>query len=333
MFAVGLEQTLELLLEDQGNFISGEAMSQKLGVSRAAVWKHIAQLREQGYEIDAVKNKGYALTSAPNILEKTRISQGLEGQWLGQEIVCLPSIDSTNTEVKRRAMSGGKQGLVITSEEQTAGRGRRGRSFHSPLGTGLYFSFLYRPDCDASALHDLTAWVAVAVAEGIEACCGLAPSIKWTNDLLLNGKKISGILTEISLESESSFVEYVVVGIGINVNHQEGDFPPELGEFTSSIAMETGKTICRNQLCQDILLALNSMFSQLPQEKTKYLAAYRQRCITLGKEVQVLRGEARKEGKALDIDEEFRLLVEYPDGTKESLGTGEVSVRGMYGYI
>lgn len=330
---VGQEKILKMLLQEEGNFLSGEVMSQTLGVSRTAVWKSIAQLRDQGYEIKSVQNKGYSLISSPDRLEKVAMSQGLEGQLIGRELICLASIDSTNSEVKRRAMAGAEEGLVVTAEEQTAGRGRRGRSFHSPSGTGLYFSVLLRPKCSVEELSNLTAWVAVAVAEGVETTCGTKPAIKWTNDLVLNGKKISGILTELSIESESGFVEYVVVGVGINVNHKKGDFPPDLEQTTSSIAIETGGTLCRACLCRDILLSLNKMISTFPQGKTAYLEAYRENCLTLGREVQVIVGEDRRPATAVGIDEEFRLLVDYPDGSQEALSAGEVSVRGMYGYI
>ncbi len=330
---MGQEKVIEMLLKSQGGYLSGEAMSQELGVTRSAVWKMINQLRCCGYEIDSVKNRGYSLVSAPDSLEKVILSQGFETSLLGRDMECFPSIDSTNSEVKRRAMAGANAGLVVVAEEQTAGRGRRGRSFHSPKDTGLYLSFLLRPQCSVEELSDLTPRVAVAVAQGIETCCSVAPEIKWTNDLLLHGKKISGILTELSLESDSDFVEFAVVGIGLNVNHQKGDFPASLEEFTSSIAMETGQTWRRDFLCRDILSALNQVIGGYPENKSHCLEQYRQACITLGKEVQVLRGEERRQGKALEIDSDFRLLVRYEQGEEEWLSAGEVSVRGMYGYV
>lgn len=330
---MGQEKVIEMLLHGQGEYLSGEAMSQELGVTRTAVWKMVSQLRERGYVIDSVKNKGYSLISAPDFLNKVQISQGLEQCMFAQNIHCFSSIDSTNSEVKRRAVAGAESGLLVVAEEQTAGRGRRGRSFHSPKDTGLYLSFLLRPQCTVGELSDLTPRIAVAVAEGISACCGVETGIKWTNDLILNGKKISGILTELSLESDSDFVEYVVVGIGINVNHQPGDFPEELEHFTSSIAIETGEIWRREELCRHILLALSQWIQGYPGNKSNCLEKYRKACITVGKEVQVLRGETRRQGKAQEIDDEFRLRVTYDDGEEEVLSAGEVSVRGMYGYV
>lgn len=326
-----MEKVLKLLLEAQGGFLSGEKMSQILGVSRTAVWKSVNRLKEKGYHIESVPNKGYCLRNLSDKLDAVQLSLGMEG--LPFYFDCHESIDSTNNEVKRQAMNGAKEGLVVVAEEQVAGKGRRGRSFHSPSGTGLYFSLLLRPSCKVEQLTPLTAWVAVAVAEGIEAHCGLSPEIKWCNDLVLGGKKISGILTELSIESESGFVEFVVVGIGINVNHSTEDFPEELQDFTSSLYEQGGQLLCRNALCREILFALNRMYSCFFTENRDYLENYRQRCLTVGKEVQVHLGEEITPALAVEIDEEFRLVVQYSDGSCVPLSGGEVSVRGMYGYI
>lgn len=330
---MGQESVLALLLQQSGQYLSGETMSQQLGVSRTAIWKSIAQLKEQGYEIDSVKNKGYALLKSPDRLDKVVISQGFAQSPIGGEILCLPTIDSTNNEVKRLAMAGAKSGLVVTAEEQTQGKGRRGRQFHSPPDTGLYMSVLLRPQCTVETLTPLTAWVAVAVAEGIAACASVDVGIKWTNDLLLGGKKLSGILTELALETQTNFVEYVVIGIGINVNHQKCQFPLDLQDISTSLYEETGEKLCRNRLCRSIISALNRMISSFPQGKEDYLEKYRQRCLTLGQDVFVLRGGQKQEAKALEIDDEFRLLVSYPQGTQEFLSSGDVSVRGKFGYI
>ncbi len=326
------ETVLQVLLQERGDFLSGEAISQKIGVTRAAVWKYIVVLREQGYEIDSVRNRGYRLSSLPDRLEPLVIGKGLEQAKIGREILCFPTIDSTNLELRRRGMAGEQEGLVVIAEEQTAGKGRRGRSFFSPAGTGLYLSFLLRPSCSPIELAQLTPWVAVAVAEGIQACCNLTPSIKWTNDLLLDGKKLSGILTELVVENESGFVEYAVVGIGVNVNQQKEDFPQELQEMTTSLLQATGRNICRNELCHEILSALNRMISAFPQEKEPYLQRYRELCVTTGKEVLVVVGDSQQEAKALEIDDNFALLVEYPHGERCYLSSGEVSVRGICGY-
>ena len=222
------EKVLSLLLEQGDRYVSGEAMSRALGISRAAVWKAIEALRQEGYVIRSAPNRGYRLENAPDRVREGELSGPLAGCRVGGHLLCLETIDSTNTEAKRQAMAGAPDGLVIVSEEQTGGRGRRGRSFQSPKGKGLYLTALLRPRLDPSQVADITAWVAVAVCDGIEAACGVRPQIKWTNDLVLNGKKLCGILTELGLESESNDLDYLITGIGINVNHTPEDFDSEV---------------------------------------------------------------------------------------------------------
>ena len=183
------EKVLSLLLEQGDRYVSGEAMSRALGISRAAVWKAIEALRQEGYVIQSAPNRGYRLENAPDRVREGELSGPLAGCRVGGSLMCLETIDSTNTEAKRQAMAGAPDGLVIVSEEQTGGRGRRGRSFQSPKGKGLYLTALLRPRLDPSQVADITAWVAMAVCDGIEAACGVRPQIKWTNDLVLNGKK------------------------------------------------------------------------------------------------------------------------------------------------
>lgn len=330
---VKIEDILQFLFEKEGEYVSGEEMSQGLGVSRSAIWKGISTLREQGYEIDSKPNRGYCLQNSPVGIEKTKLANLLKEQSLITSVVCVPSIDSTNTEVKRCATQGAKEGLLVVAEHQTAGRGRRGRSFYSPTGKGLYFSLLLRPHVPYEELMDLTAWVAVAVSRGIAQYSGITPTIKWTNDILWEEKKISGILTEISLESESDFVDYVVVGVGINVHQKKEEFPEELREMAISLEDVTKKDLDRGALCASVVSSICEMYGHFPQEKQKYLQQYRELCVTVGKQVQVLKGENRRSGVATGIDDCFRLLVRYEDGEEEVLSTGEVSVRGMYGYI
>ena len=245
------EKVLSLLLEQGDRYVSGEAMSRALGISRAAVWKAIEALRQEGYVIQSAPNRGYRLENAPDRVREGELSGPLAGCRVGGSLMCLETIDSTNTEAKRQAMAGAPDGLVIVSEEQTGGRGRRGRSFQSPKGKGLYLTALLRPRLDPGAVADITAWVAVAVCDGIEAACGVRPQIKWTNDLVLNGRKLCGILTELGLESETNALDYLVPGIGINVNQQPEDFSPDISSWditsplrisiTTPLAMITGR--------------------------------------------------------------------------------------------
>lgn len=325
------DEVLALLKAQGGAPLSGEAMSQKLGVSRAAVWKAMEGLRQEGYVISSAPRRGYALEESPDLLSPGELMD--PGRKIGANLVCLDTVDSTNNEVKRRAVDQVPEGLVVVSAQQTGGRGRRGRSFQSPKGKGLYLTALLRPRLDPSQVADITAWVAVAVCDGIEAACGVRPQIKWTNDLVLNGKKLCGILTELGLESESNDLDYLITGIGINVNHTPEDFDAEVRPIATSLAQELGHPVRRAQLAVEIIRALDRMYAQFPQHKQEYLERYRADCLTVGKQVQLITPAAREEAFAVAIDDDFRLVVEYPDGRRAALSAGEVSVRGMYGYV
>ena len=327
------ETILSLLLAHQKDYLSGEAMSQQLGISRAAVWKAIETLRQEGYVITSAPNRGYRLDSAPDRIREGELSGHLSGCTIGSHLLCLDVIDSTNTECKRQAMAGAPHGLAVLSEEQTGGRGRLGRSFQSPKGCGLYLSLLLRPKLPPQEVVDFTAWVAVAVCDGIEAACGVRPQIKWTNDIVLGGKKLCGILTELGLESETNSLQYLVTGIGVNVNHTPEDFDEEIRSIATSLSMYLGKPIRRAGLAIELLKALDRMYAGFPHNKQEYLDRYRADCLTVGKDVQLITPVSRQEAHALSIDDKFRLVVEFPDGSQKALSAGEVSVRGMYGYV
>ena len=325
------EKVLSLLR--QGGYVSGEAMSQRLGISRAGVWKAIEGLRQEGYVIASAPNRGYQLEEAPDRLREGELSGPLAGALVGSKLLCLDCIDSTNTECKRQAMSGAPEGLVVTAEEQTGGRGRRGRGFQSPRGKGLYLSALFRPELELSQVSDFTAWVAVAVCDGIEACCHIRPQIKWTNDIVFQGKKLVGILTELGMESESGALDYMVTGIGINVNHGPEDFVPEIRDMASSLAQVLGRPVRRAELAAQVMLALDRMYAGYPGNKAEYLEKYRAGCVTTGRQVQLITPASRREAFAREIDDQFNLVVELPGGARETICAGEVSVRGMYGYV
>ena len=327
------EKVLSLLREKPGEYLSGEAMSRTLGISRAGVWKAIEGLRQEGYVIASAPNRGYRLKDAPDKLRAGELAGPLAGALVGSTLLCLDVIDSTNTECKRRAMAGAPEGLVVTAEEQTGGRGRRGRSFQSPKGKGLYLSALFRPSLEPARTADFTAWVAVAVCDGIEACCGVRPQIKWTNDIILNGRKLVGILTELGLESESNTLDYLVTGIGINVNEEAGDFSPEIQEVATSLLQELGHPVRRAELCAQVALALDRMYAAYPQAKAEYLEKYRAGCLTPGRQVQLITPNSRRQAFALEVDDNFNLVGELHNGKRETISAGEVSVRGMYGYV
>lgn len=327
------DNILRLLIQ-AGRYISGEEMSKTLGVTRAAVWKGIEALRQAGYVISSAPGLGYKLELCPNKLSAGAISARLgPNTEVGREIVCLEQVDSTNTYLKRRGAEGAPHGLAAAAEEQTGGRGRRGRRFESPKGAGLYLSVLLRPSCTPEQAVPLTAWVGVAVCDGVEAACGLRPRIKWTNDIILNGKKLCGILTEMSVEGETGAVQYVVAGMGTNVHESAEDFAAAgLSNIATSLAIE-GRAVDRCVLAAHLLTALDRMAREFPKEKARWLERYRADCLTPGRAVTLLRPDGQEQAVAVGIDENFGLVVEYPDGRRETVTSGEVSVRGIAGYV
>ena len=221
---------------------------------------------------------------------------------------------------------------MVLSDHQTVGHGRRGRSFLSPAGVGLYLSILLRPACPPTRLMHLTCAAGVAMCNAIEESVGFRPGIKWTNDLVFGKRKLGGILTELRLNSQG-LVDYAIVGIGINCCQSYQDFPPEIREIAGSLSMVTGQTVDRFRVAAAELDALYAMSQGLLTRQEAILVQYRRDCITLGQEISLVRGEEVRHGKALDIDGEGALVVLFPDGHTEAINSGEVSVRGMYGYV
>ncbi len=327
------ERVLALLNAAAGEYCSGEEMSRVLGISRAAVWKAVESLRGEGCGISSMPRKGYRLDELPDGLRPVMLAQALSGCRLGREIVCLDTVDSTNSEVKRRAAAGAKEGLVVTAEEQAGGRGRLGRSFQSLRGQGLYLSVLLRPVFPPATAVELTAYTAVAVCDGIGECCGVRPQIKWTNDIVLGGKKLCGILTEMEIEGESGALNFVVAGIGVNVKQTPTDFGRELSSIAISLESYLGRTVSRGALAEAIIRSLDRMYEDFPEKKELWLERYRADCVTVGREVVILRRGQREAAFAEGIDDNFNLMVRFPDGRHENITAGEVSVRGLLGYI
>lgn len=240
------------------------------------------------------------------------------------------TIDSTNTHLKQLAEAGAESGTAVIAHAQTGGRGRLGRSFHSPAGSGIYLSYLLRPNCRPDELMHLTCAVATHMCDAIEKATGLRPGIKWTNDLVYGKRKLGGILTELGFDN--GLVSYAVVGIGINCTQAEADFPPELRSIAASLAAVTGNPVDKSALEREMLSALEAMAQHL-SDKESVLLKYRKDCITLGQKVCVIRGEEISYGTALDVDSEGALVVRFEDGSIRAVSSGEVSVRGMYGYL
>ncbi|RGX55946.1 biotin--[acetyl-CoA-carboxylase] ligase [Anaerotruncus sp. AF02-27] len=317
-------EVLSVLESQKGIYISGEALARKLGISRAAVWKAIGELREEGYRITALTRKGYLLENASDLLSAEAVRLFLRRE-PGREIICRKLVSSTNQAAKELALSGAPDGALLLAEEQSEGRGRRGRGFVSPPGAGIYLSALLRPQLLAADAVLITAAAAVAVCEAVQALCGIDLGIKWVNDLYLGDRKVCGILTEAATDFESGSVEYMVVGIGINFTTRPEDFPEELRTVAGSLFPKGEAPVSRSQLAAEIVNRLEELLPGLPQRR--FLAAYRARSILLGERVEVLRGEKREIARAVAIDDDARLVIQKEDNTTEALRSGEISIR------
>nr|WP_325185627.1 biotin--[acetyl-CoA-carboxylase] ligase [uncultured Oscillibacter sp.] len=328
-------RTVLELLRGREDFLSGEDLSRRLGLSRAAVWKAVDALRKEGYAIEARTGLGYRLTAAPDAMTESEIRSFLgETALVGRTLQCFDELDSTNLRAKQLALAGAPDGAVVTADCQTAGRGRMDRSFQSPRGKGVYLTALLRPDLPPERLLPVTAMAGVAVCDAVEELCGVRPGLKWPNDPVLGGKKLCGILTELSLEGETGRVQYLVLGIGVNVGQTAGDFTPEVAEMATSLAMALGRSVSRPALAAAEIRALDRLYADLLEGNlAPYLAACRRDCVNLGRTVQLISPDGTREtARALDIDDDFSLVVRGSAGEVKTVRSGEVSVRGMYGY-
>ena len=323
------ERVYQLLREQAGTFVSGQELSGLLGISRAAVWKAIDSLRRDGYVIEARTGLGYRLTAAPDALTEREIRRQLAIPC--PDLRCFEEIDSTSSYLKREALLGAPHGAVAAANFQNAGRGRMTRSFQSPPGKGVYLSVLLRPQLPVSQLMGVTGMTAVAICNAVERAAGVRPGIKWTNDLVLNGRKICGILTEMALESETGLAQYLVIGAGVNVSHTPEDFGPDVARMATSLVQE-GYSVSRSVLAARMIEELDILSASLKDGAGEWTARYRRDCVNLGKQVRLLWDDRQTEARALDIDEQFGLIVRLPDGSETTVRTGEVSVRGLYGY-
>jgi BirA family transcriptional regulator, biotin operon repressor / biotin---[acetyl-CoA-carboxylase] ligase len=326
------KEILRLLKENTTGFVSGQHISEKLEVSRTAIWKYINQIKEDGYEIESISKKGYRIISAPDLLTYEEIEPYLSTNFIGRSIVHFDSIDSTNSKAKQLADSAEADGTIIISEEQTNGRGRLGRSWVSPKHKGVWMSIILKPDLNPMEAVKLTQIAAAAVVEASSEL-GMKTFVKWPNDIVMNHKKICGILTEMS--AELTRINYVIVGIGINVNIDEADFPEDIKAIATSLKTETKASVNRQELVGKILNNFETLYLKFIKEndiKTS-LHICRQNSALLGREIMVVKRAGNVEAKALDIDAEGRLLVQYADGSEEYVISGEVSIRGKGSYV
>ena len=319
------------LLRGGTDYISGERMSEAFGVSRSMIWKVIKGLRDEGYVIDSVTNKGYKLVGVPDLVTEEEIRSVLETEIFGREIYDFSEIDSTNVIAKARAREGAGEGVVFIAESQTGGKGRLGKNWVSPSGTGIWMSVVVRPEIVPQEVSGITLVVGLAICKAIREVTDLPAYIKWPNDIVVNGKKVCGILTEMSAEIDR--VNYVIIGIGINVNTTK--FPKELQEVATSIKIESGVQYRRKDIVAKVLMFFEEYYQQYIQGQSLVgiLDAYKSLCITLKNEVSIINKSQSYRATPVDIDESGALVVKKEDGTRETITSGEVSVRGLCGYV
>ncbi|MCY6958173.1 biotin--[acetyl-CoA-carboxylase] ligase [Clostridium brassicae] len=326
------EKIIELLKQNKNNFISGQKISESLGVSRAAIWKYINSIKEDGYEIESVSRKGYKLVASPDLLTFEEIKDTLNTKYIGRNIVHLESVDSTNNEAKKLANKDVIEGTVVIAEEQTMGKGRLGRNWVSPKYKGVWMSIILTPDINPMNVPKVTQVAAASVIMGFKKN-GIEAFVKWPNDIVINGKKVCGILTEMS--GEINKVNYVVIGIGINVNINEEEFPKEVSAVASSLKIQSGKTISRKEVVSSTLNYFEELYEEFITKENidTSIKICKENSILLGKEIKVIERNKKLLAKALDLSDEGRLIVQYSNGKVEEIMSGEVSVRGINGYV
>jgi len=319
------KKLLELFTDAKDNFISGQKISEKLGCSRTAVWKHIEELRKEGFELEAVRRLGYRITKTPNKVSANEIQLGLKTEVLGKNIYYEEEVTSTQKIAHRLAYDGVQEGALVVAELQTAGRGRLDRTWYSPKGTGIWMSLILRPPIPPQKAPQLTLLAAVAIVQAIQEVTGIVPDIKWPNDILINGKKCVGILTE--LQAEPDQVQSVIMGMGINVNHTKDQFPEELQSIATSLAIEKGEQINRARLIQEILLKIETLYRQYLKHGFRPIKLlWEGYAVSIGKEItaRTLHGSVR--GKALGITEEGVLVLETQDGTIHHIHSADIEI-------
>ncbi len=329
------KEILTLLRADNG-YVSGQEICNRLGVSRTAVWKAINQLKEEGYQISAVSNKGYHLTKAEDViyeheLASKRSSLKDSNSFLFNQYMYFEEIDSTNTKAKELANQGKQEGLAVVANHQVAGRGRRGRVWEATSGEGIYLSLLLRPKFAPTQASMLTLVAALCVVDAIKEVTGLTVGIKWPNDIICSNKKVCGILTEMS--SEQDFIHYVVVGIGINTNNRS--FSKEVEKIATSLMLESGVLVNRSDLIVSVLNHFERYYTEFlkTEDMSELLTLYNSRLVHREQMVRIVNGSNISEGRAIGIDKEGQLVIECENKEIKTIISGEISVRGLNGYV
>lgn len=325
-----MEKLIIERLREQKEYVSGQALSEILGVSRTAVWKHINDLRKEGYQIVSSSKKGYKLVSSPDVLNQREI-RVLDGQLVGGKIIYFDKIDSTNNYAKRTANDGCPDGTVIIAERQTQGRGRIGREWDSDNAEGVWFSVILKPNIDPEKIQIITLAASVAVVEAIRNELGIICGIKWPNDIILNGCKVGGILTELS--AEPGHINYLVIGIGINANQEICNFNKEIQQKAISLKMYSGKKINRSGLLTRMLESIDNVYKEIQTGNSeKIIDRWKNYSVTIGKSVKFMVSEIEYVGIALSVAENGKLVIQCNDGQIREVSAGEIQVRGLLGY-
>lgn len=322
-----MQEKVYEILKSSDDYVSGQEISKKLNVSRQAVWKAINSLKDKGFVIDSVTNKGYKLISAPKILCRKIIEENLETNFIGKNLIVLESTPSTNDQLKKLAHKGAQNGTTVIAREQTAGKGRLGRVWLSKKDENIAFSVLLRPQLSPMEVAGITPLAGLAVCKAIRDFCKIDCKIKWPNDVIVNNKKLVGILTEMSAEFDA--VEYIVAGIGINVD--QSAFPQEVKSKATSIFLETGKSIDKNLLMAYVLKYLEDEFVKSNYKINKNnIEDYKSLCATINRTVTFQRGNDSFTGKAVNVNSKGELEVKLPNGTVCCVNSGEVTIQGIY---
>lgn len=332
------DKILKRLREQAPARVSGEVLSRALKVSRTAVWKYINELRSEGYVIGSSSRTGYKLIASPDRLSRPELEEGLDTSVLGRRFYILDSVDSTNAYAKKLADDGVAEGAVVLAEQMTAGRGRLGRDWSAVKGGGIWLSVILRPDILPGEVQVVTLAAAAAVAEALETAAGIRAGIKWPNDIILDGSKLCGILTE--LISEADRVNYLVLGIGINISQKRDEFPPEVRDKAISLKMYAEKNglsldkFNRNVIIRELLLSLEKLYIGLKKGDTsRIIDLWNKYSATLGKNVRISWKGGDYTGVAQELTPEGNLVVMCTDGVRREAVSGEVSIRGMLGYV
>lgn len=324
------EEILRLLRSADG-YISGQELCNRFGVSRTAVWKAINQLKEAGYEIEAQQNKGYKLMAAPDLMTEAEIKSLMHTDWVAKEVLYFDTIDSTNTKAQELAEKGYPSGTLVVADKQDSGKGRRGRSWVSPSGTGIFMTLMIKPDINPNNASMLTLVAALAVAKAITSVTGEEAMIKWPNDIVVNSKKVCGILTE--MNAQFDYINHIVVGIGINVHNES--FPEEISQMASSLMIEAGgKRFHRAQIIAETMSYFERYYDTFlkTQDLSALVREYDELLVNRNKSVRVLDPKEPFDGKAMGITPKGELIVDTWESRK-LVSSGEVSVRGIYGYV